>query len=124
VEPLLKFTLEISLKIKKEIMKSLWQWEKHDVVNYLRANFLETEVEFTTESLIKQIKKSKHDHYWFGYDDKVTYDKNKILLEHLVGLTVEENKFVPIKKEAYNKVSFYDDVKSNILNINNSKNKY
>ena len=52
-------------------MKSLWQWEKHDVVKYLRANFLETEVEFTTESLIKQIKKSKHDHYWFGYDDKV-----------------------------------------------------
>jgi len=51
--------------------KSLWQWEKHDVVNYLRANFLETEVEFTTESLIKQINKSKHDHYYFGYDDKV-----------------------------------------------------
>jgi hypothetical protein len=51
--------------------KSLWQWEKHDVVNYLISNFLETEVEFTTESLIKQMNKSKHDHYYFGYDDKV-----------------------------------------------------
>lgn len=51
--------------------KSLWQWEKHDVVKYLRANFLETDVEFTTESLIKKINKSKHDHYYFGYDDKV-----------------------------------------------------
>lgn len=51
--------------------KSLRQWEKHDVVNYLRAKFLETEVEFTTESLIKQINKSKHDHYYFGYNDKV-----------------------------------------------------
>lgn len=51
--------------------RSLWQWEKHDVVNYLRSNFLETEVEFTTESLIKQINRSKHSHYYFGYDDKI-----------------------------------------------------
>ena len=49
--------------------KSLWQWEKHDVVNYLRVNFLDTDVEFTTESLIKKINKSKN--YWFGYGDKV-----------------------------------------------------
>ena len=53
-------------------MKSLWQWEKHDVVNYLRrANFLETEVEFTTESLIKKINKSKSIYYGFGYGDRV-----------------------------------------------------
>ena len=52
-------------------MKSLWQWEKHDVVKYLRANFLETEVEFTTESLIKKINKSKSKSYYFGYDDKI-----------------------------------------------------
>jgi len=48
-------------------MKSLWQWEKHDVVNYLRVNFLETDVEFTTESLIKKINKSKP----YGYIDKI-----------------------------------------------------
>jgi hypothetical protein len=53
-----------------------------------------------------------------GYD-KVVYDKNKILIEHLIGLTVEENHFVPVKKEAYDKIYFYDDVKSNILNVNN-----
>lgn len=51
--------------------------------------------------------------------DKVVYDKNKVLLEHLIGLTIENNKFLPIKKESYNKVYFYDDVKSNILNSNN-----
>ena len=51
--------------------KTLWQWGKHDVVNYLRANFLETEVEFTTESLIKKINKSKSKSYYFGYDDKI-----------------------------------------------------
>ena len=52
-------------------MKSLWQWEKHDVVNYLRVNFLETDVEFTTESLIKKINKSKSKSYGFGYSDKI-----------------------------------------------------
>jgi len=51
--------------------KSLWQWEKHDVVNYLRANFLETDVEFTTESLIKKIQKLGSGAYFYGYQEKV-----------------------------------------------------
>lgn len=54
-----------------------------------------------------------------GFMDKVIYDKNKVLLEHLIGLTIEDKHFVPIKKEAYDKVHFYDDVKSNFLNANN-----
>jgi hypothetical protein len=51
--------------------------------------------------------------------DKVVYNKNKILLEHLIGLNIDDDHFVPIKKDAYNKVYFYDDVKSNIMNSNN-----
>jgi len=62
--------------------KQLWYWEKHDVVNYLRANFLEIEVEFTTESLIKKINKSKS--YYFDYSDKIISD-------HLSDLTIEES---------------------------------
>lgn len=54
-----------------------------------------------------------------GYNDKVTYDKNKILMEHLIGLTIENNKFLPIKKDCYNKIYFYDDLKSNIMSANN-----
>lgn len=54
-----------------------------------------------------------------GYFDQVLYDKNKILLEHLIGLTIEDKKFIPIKKDAYNKVYFYDDVKSNIISTSN-----
>lgn len=54
-----------------------------------------------------------------GYQDKIIYDKNRILLTHLIGLDIEDNHFVPIKKDCYNKVYFYDDVKSNIMNINN-----
>ena len=53
-----------------------------------------------------------------GYSDKVTYDKNKILLEHLIGLTIEGNKFIPIKKDSYTKIYFYDDVKTNIMSVN------
>ncbi len=51
--------------------KSLWQWEKHDVVNYLRKNFLETDVEFTTETLIKKIQKLGSGRYFYGYEEKV-----------------------------------------------------
>ena len=54
-----------------------------------------------------------------GYQDKLIYDKNKILLSHLIGLDIDENSFIPIKKEAYNKIYFYDDIKSNIMNANN-----
>ena len=54
-----------------------------------------------------------------GYFDKVVYNKNKILLEHLIGLSIEDDHFAPIKKDAYNKVYFYDDVRSNIMNANN-----
>lgn len=54
-----------------------------------------------------------------GYQDKLVYDKNKILLSHLIGLNIDDNHFVPIKKESYNKVYFYDDVKSNFMNVNN-----
>ncbi|MCK9416330.1 hypothetical protein M0Q97_06700 [Candidatus Dojkabacteria bacterium] len=53
-----------------------------------------------------------------GYFDKILYDKNKILLEHLIGLTIEDNHFIPIKKDAYTKINFYDDIKSNFMNIN------
>lgn len=51
--------------------KELWQWEKHDVVNYLRANFLESEVEFTTETLIKRIQKLGAGGYFYGYQERV-----------------------------------------------------
>lgn len=54
-----------------------------------------------------------------GSFDKVSYNKNKILLEHLVGLTISGNRFIPVKKESYDKIYFCDDVESNILSINN-----
>ena len=55
---------------------------------------------------------------FIGSSDKVAYDKNKVLLEHLIGLEIEDNKFIPIKKDAYNRVYFYDDVQQNFLSVN------
>ena len=54
-----------------------------------------------------------------GHQDRVFYDKNKVLLSHLIGLTIDNDRFIPVKKDAYNKVYFYDDVKSNTANLNN-----
>lgn len=54
----------------------------------------------------------------FSSQDKVTYNKNRVLLEHLIGLTIEDNKFIPVKKEKYNKIYFYDDTKTNFLKVN------
>jgi len=54
---------------------------------------------------------------FIGSSDKVAYDKNKVLLEHLIGLEIEGNKFIPMKKDAYNRVYFYDDVKQNFLTV-------
>lgn len=47
-----------------------------------------------------------------------SYNKNKVLLEHLIGLTIDDNKFLPIKKDSYNKIYFYDDVKFNFMSVN------
>ena len=55
---------------------------------------------------------------FIGTSDKVAYDKNKVLLEHLIGLEIEDDRFTPMKKDAYNRVYFYDDVKQNFLTVN------
>lgn len=50
--------------------------------------------------------------------DKLSYEKNKILLEHLIGLEIEGDKFIPIKKDSFNRVYFYDDTRQNFLGAN------
>ena len=37
---------------------------------------------------------------YIGFNDKVVYDKNKILLSHLIGLNIEDNHFIPVKKDS------------------------
>lgn len=78
--------------------KSLWQWEKHDVVNYLRRNHLESEFEFTTETLIKKIQKGS---FYYGYGEK-------IISQHLSDLVTEgylSVRYTSVKVEPYKNCS-------------------
>jgi len=87
--------------------------KKHaNLLNKLRLKLKEYGLEVDKIYFVSETIKSG------GYLDKVLYNKNKVLLEHLIGLTIEDKKFVPIKKDAYNKVYFYDDIKSNIISAN------
>lgn len=88
--------------------------KKHsNLLNKLRLKLKEYGLEIDKIYFVSESIRS------IGYQDKVVYDKNKVLLSHLVGLTIEDNHFVPIKKDSYNKIYFYDDVKSNFMNVNN-----
>lgn len=88
--------------------------DKHsELLNKLRGKLIEHGLEITKIYFVSDSIRM------VGFNDQVAYNKNKVLLEHLIGLTIDDNKFVPIKKDSYNKVYFYDDVKSNIMSANN-----
>ena len=44
--------------------------------------------------------------------------KANILLEHVVGFHIKEDRFVPLKQDRYDKVYFYDDEPNNIFVTN------
>ena len=44
--------------------------------------------------------------------------KAKILLEHLIGYKIKNNKFTTLKQEVYERVHFYDDNKDNVEQAN------
>lgn len=51
--------------------------------------------------------------------DKIAFEKMKVLLEHLVGVKIMGDKFVPLKQDWYENVYFYDDEVQNIYSANN-----
>jgi len=88
--------------------------KKHsNLLNKLRIKLKEYGLEITKIYFVSESIRS------IGFNDKIIYDKNKVLLEHLIGLTIEDKHFVPIKKDAYTTVYFYDDIKSNFMSANN-----
>jgi len=48
------------------------------------------------------------------YDEETSLKKVYILLEHLIGFKIKNNRFVPLRQDWYNIVHFYDDHKTNI----------
>lgn len=59
------------------------------------------------------------DRFYKKHEEIISYNKSKILLEHLVGVKIEENQFVAFKQDWFTNVHFYDDDKKNIDVANN-----
>lgn len=47
-------------------------------------------------------------------NDKINYEKMKIILEHLIGFHIKNNHFIPIKQDFFKEIHFYDDELQNI----------
>jgi hypothetical protein len=104
----------IGKDIEIGVLTARSDWKKHEpLINKLQAKLKEYGLEIDKIYFVSESIRT------IGYQDKIIYDKNKILISHLIGLSVEDTHFMPIKKESYDTVYFYDDVKSNILNVNN-----
>lgn len=54
------------------------------------------------------------DKFYQKQNENISLNKVHILLEHLVGLKIEDGKFKPFKQDWFNNVYFYDDEKINI----------
>jgi hypothetical protein len=56
----------------------------------------------------------------FSYElrDNISFSKSKLLLEHLIGIKIEKDKFVPLKQDWYKTIYFYDDEIQNIYTAN------
>jgi hypothetical protein len=57
--------------------------------------------------------------YTYNTTDKRSFEKMKVLLEHLIGVKILGDKFVPLKQDWYKNVFFYDDEIQNIYTANN-----
>lgn len=58
------------------------------------------------------------DFYYPNVNLKMSTRKANVLLEHLVGFHIREDRFVPLKQDLYHQVYFYDDEPNNIFVAN------
>jgi len=56
------------------------------------------------------------------YKNETAENKTRILLEHLIGLKINDDKFIPLKQDAFETIHFYDDELNNINYANNIQN--
>jgi len=77
------------------------------ILNSLRLSLLDIGID-----IYKIYFVSKRFH--FKHTEEISLNKSHILLEHMIGLKIEDGKFVPKKQDWYSEVHFYDDNKMNI----------
>jgi len=58
------------------------------------------------------------DKFEIYHKEYLSHRKSVVLLEHLIGLKIKNDKFIPYKQDKFSKVYFYDDEKMNIDSAN------
>lgn len=80
-----------------------------------------TELNKELENYSLEIKKFYYTSKFFEFKHSagVSREKTKVLLEHLTGFHIKEDRFAPLKQNFYTEVHFYDDEFGNIDYANN-----
>jgi len=78
-----------------------------DVLNSLRKNLKDLGIELYKIYFLG-------DKFSYKHTDIISLNKTHILLEHLVGVKIEDGKFVSFRQDWFNDIYFYDDEKMNI----------
>jgi len=82
--------------------------ERHAIIlNELRKKLMDIGIEIYKLYFVS-------DKFYYKHDETISLNKVHRLLEHLIGLKIEDGKFVSFKQDWFNKVYFYDDEKINI----------
>ena len=116
-----------NMKFFKENIRHLID-DKNTDIGILSARFNDEKDKNLLNSLKKELEDiglsiSKFfyvgDFYAPNINTKLSTRKANILLEHLVGFHIQDDRFIPLKQDLYREVYFYDDEPSNIDVANN-----
>lgn len=89
---------------------------KHaDILNKLRKKLQDIGIEIYKIYFIS-------DKFYNKHNEQISFDKTNIILEHLVGIKIDNNEFKPLKQDWYSNIYFYDDEKMNIDYAKNIQN--
>ena len=78
-----------------------------DILNSLRKKLLDLGIEIYKMYFVSNKLQYKH-------TEEISLNKVHTLIEHMVGLKIEDGEFKPFKQDWYADVNFYDDEKMNI----------
>ena len=77
------------------------------ILNSLRKSLLDIGIEIYKIYFVSK-------KFFFKHSEEISLNKSHVLLEHMLGIKIEDGKFIPKKQDWYSEVHFYDDNKMNI----------
>lgn len=78
-----------------------------DILNTLRKKLQDIGIEIYKIYFVA-------DKFYYKQNENISLNKLNVLIEHLIGLKIEDGEFKPYKQDWFNNVYFYDDEKMNI----------